>query len=152
MFWVWLSTTPRYRARLEQWIVASLCKRNADCVFRLVEAYPGVVGSSRRSEGRGWVGITEDLPCACGPPRGNENQRRHPRESGGPLLVRNTMDSRFPGNDVFFEGDAGDQNLRDCAEGRGPQQHRTEFHPGDIPEGEHKSHRGAFNGCPSSRV
>ena len=26
--------------------------------------------------------------------------RRHPRESGGPLLVRNTMDSRFRGNDV----------------------------------------------------
>jgi len=26
--------------------------------------------------------------------------RRRPRESGGPLLVRNTMDSRFRGNDV----------------------------------------------------
>jgi len=73
MFWVWLSTTPRYRARLEQWIVASLCKRNADGVFRLVEAYPGVVGSSRRSEGRGRMGM----------------------------------------------GNVGDQNLRDCAEGRG---------------------------------
>ena len=46
------------------------------------------------------------------PTRGNENQHRHPRESGGPLLVRNTMDSRSPafaedkfrGNDVFFRG------------------------------------------------
>jgi hypothetical protein len=29
---------------------------------------------------------------------------RHPRESGGPLLVRNTMDSRIRGNDVIFKG------------------------------------------------
>jgi hypothetical protein len=34
MDWVWLSTVRRYRARLEQWIVASLCKRNADGVLR----------------------------------------------------------------------------------------------------------------------
>ncbi|SPE26370.1 hypothetical protein SBA2_30035 [Acidobacteriia bacterium SbA2] len=34
----------------------------------------------------------------------NENQlRRYPRESGGPLLVRSTMASRFRGNDVIFE-------------------------------------------------
>jgi hypothetical protein len=38
------------------------------------------------------------------PTRGNENQHRHPRESGGPLLVRNTMDSRGRGNEVFFRG------------------------------------------------
>ena len=38
------------------------------------------------------------------PTRGNENQRCHPRESGGPLLVRNTMDSRGRGNEVFFRG------------------------------------------------
>ena len=29
--------------------------------------------------------------------------RRHPRESGGPLLVRKRVDSRFRGNDVIFE-------------------------------------------------
>jgi hypothetical protein len=28
--------------------------------------------------------------------------RRHPRESGGPFSFRNTMDSRFRGNDVIF--------------------------------------------------
>ena len=43
------------------------------------------------------------------PTRGNENQRRHPRESGGPFLARNTMDSRFRGNDVIFGGAAGDE-------------------------------------------
>ena len=32
-----------------------------------------------------------------------KNTHRHPRESGGPLLVQNTMDSRFRGNDVIFE-------------------------------------------------
>jgi hypothetical protein len=38
------------------------------------------------------------------PTQRNENHiPRHPRESGGPLLVRNTMDSRFSGNDVIFE-------------------------------------------------
>ena len=59
--WVWLSTTPRYRARLEQWIVASLCRRNADDVLRLVERNPGTVGSRRRSEGRSWVGTTDEM-------------------------------------------------------------------------------------------
>jgi hypothetical protein len=34
MLWVWLSTVPRYRARVEQWIVTSLCKRNGDGVLR----------------------------------------------------------------------------------------------------------------------
>jgi hypothetical protein len=34
MLWVWLFTAPRYRARLEQRSVASLCKRNADGVLR----------------------------------------------------------------------------------------------------------------------
>jgi hypothetical protein len=34
------------------------------------------------------------------PTRANENRRpRRPRESGGPLLVRNTMDYRLRGND-----------------------------------------------------
>jgi hypothetical protein len=38
------------------------------------------------------------------PAQGDENHaRRHPRESGGPLLVSNTMDSRFCGGDVIFE-------------------------------------------------
>jgi hypothetical protein len=37
------------------------------------------------------------------PTRGNENKRRHPRESGGPFLDRNTMDSRFRWNEVTFE-------------------------------------------------
>jgi hypothetical protein len=37
------------------------------------------------------------------PTRANENDpRRHPRESGGPFSVRNTMDSRLRGNDVIF--------------------------------------------------
>jgi hypothetical protein len=37
------------------------------------------------------------------PTRANENHpRRHSRESGGPFSVRNTMDSRFRGNDVIF--------------------------------------------------
>jgi hypothetical protein len=39
------------------------------------------------------------------PTRANENHpRRHPRESGGPFSVRNTMDSRLRGNDVIFGG------------------------------------------------
>ena len=38
------------------------------------------------------------------PTRGNENRRCRPREGGDPLLVRNTMDSRFRGNDVSFGG------------------------------------------------
>jgi len=43
-------------------------------------------------------------PAQC-----EENQvRRHPRESGGPLLVRTRMDSHFRGNDVIFERAAGD--------------------------------------------
>jgi len=37
-----------------------------------------------------------------GPTQRNENHvRRHPRESGGPLLVRSAMDSRVRGNDVI---------------------------------------------------
>jgi len=32
--------------------------------------------------------------------RGNENQRRHPREGGGPFF--SPMDSRFRGNDATF--------------------------------------------------
>jgi hypothetical protein len=47
------------------------------------------------------------------PARRNENHpRRHPRESGGPFSVRNTMDSRFRGNDVIFGGAAGDEEYR----------------------------------------
>ena len=34
--------------------------------------------------------------------RDENYMRRHPRESGGPLLLRCTMDSRFRGNDVIF--------------------------------------------------
>ena len=38
------------------------------------------------------------------PTQRNENHnRRRPRENGGPSLVRETMDSRFRGNDVIFE-------------------------------------------------
>ena len=38
------------------------------------------------------------------PTETDQNQLRcHPRESGGPLLVRSTMDSRFRGNDVGSE-------------------------------------------------
>jgi hypothetical protein len=36
-------------------------------------------------------------------PRNENHMRRHPREGGGPLLVRNTMDSRFRGIDVIFD-------------------------------------------------
>jgi hypothetical protein len=36
-------------------------------------------------------------------PRNENYIRRRPRESGGPLVVRNTMDSRFRANDVVFE-------------------------------------------------
>jgi hypothetical protein len=44
------------------------------------------------------------------PTQRDENQaRRHPRESGGPWLVSNPMDSRFRGNDVIFERAAGDE-------------------------------------------
>jgi hypothetical protein len=39
------------------------------------------------------------------PTRANENHPcRHPRESGGPFSIRNTMDSRLRGNDVIFGG------------------------------------------------
>ncbi len=42
------------------------------------------------------------------PTRANENHtRRHPRESGGPFSVRDTMDSRLRGNDMTFGGAAG---------------------------------------------
>jgi hypothetical protein len=34
------------------------------------------------------------------PPRADENQTRRPPESGGPLGVGTTMDSRFRGNDT----------------------------------------------------
>jgi hypothetical protein len=38
------------------------------------------------------------------PRQSNEKHiTRHPRECGGPSPVRNTMDSRFRGNDVTFE-------------------------------------------------
>jgi len=47
------------------------------------------------------------------PTQRDENQaRRHPRESGGPWLVSNPMDSRFRGNDVIFERAAGDEESR----------------------------------------
>jgi hypothetical protein len=38
--------------------------------------------------------------------RDENYMRRHPRESGGPLLLLCTMDSRFRGNDVIFESEA----------------------------------------------
>jgi len=39
------------------------------------------------------------------PTRANENHpSRQPRERGGPLSIRNTMDSRFRGEDVNFGG------------------------------------------------
>jgi hypothetical protein len=41
--------------------------------------------------------------------------RRHPRESGGPLLLRRTMDSRFRGNEVIFESDARNLGLNPSA-------------------------------------
>ena len=47
------------------------------------------------------------------PTRGNENQRRRPRESGDPLSP--PMDSRFRGNDVrgvIFRKAAGDEESR----------------------------------------
>ena len=47
------------------------------------------------------------------PTQRDENEaRRHPRESGGPWLVSNPMDSRFRGNDVIFERAAGDEESR----------------------------------------
>jgi len=47
------------------------------------------------------------------PTQRDENQARcHPRESGGPCLVSNPMDSRFRGNDVIFERAAGDEESR----------------------------------------
>jgi hypothetical protein len=39
-------------------------------------------------------------------------EHRRPRESGGPLLVRNRMDSRCHGNDVSFESEARNLALR----------------------------------------
>jgi hypothetical protein len=48
------------------------------------------------------------------PTRGNENQRRHPREGGGPFFT--PMDSRFRGNDVIFEGATGDEESRTALE------------------------------------
>jgi len=42
------------------------------------------------------------------PTQRDENHApRHPSESGSSLLVANTMDSRFRGNDVIFERAAG---------------------------------------------
>ena len=47
------------------------------------------------------------------PTQRDENQaRRHPRESGGPWLVSNPMDSRFRGNDLIFERAEGDEESR----------------------------------------
>ena len=44
--------------------------------------------------------------------RDENHARRHPRESGGPWLVSNPVDSRFRGNDVIFERAAGDEESR----------------------------------------
>jgi len=47
------------------------------------------------------------------PTQRDENQaRRRPRESGGPCLVSNPMDSRFRGNDDIFERAEGDEESR----------------------------------------
>jgi hypothetical protein len=40
-------------------------------------------------------------------PTNETRPRRHPRESGGPFSVRNTMDSRLRGNDVICGGAGG---------------------------------------------
>lgn len=40
-------------------MVANLCRRKAETVFKSVERNSGVLGSSRTSEGRGWIGMTE---------------------------------------------------------------------------------------------
>ncbi len=60
-FWVSALTLPRYRARLEQWIVASLCKRSADRVLRFVALHSGAAGSRTRSNGSSWVGTTDEI-------------------------------------------------------------------------------------------
>jgi hypothetical protein len=38
--------------------------------------------------------------------------RRRPRESGGPLVVSKSVDSRLRGNDAIFERSAGDEGSR----------------------------------------
>ena len=58
---VWLFKTPRYRARPELWIVASLCRRSVDTVLRLVPRNSGSAGSISRSEGRSRLGTTEEM-------------------------------------------------------------------------------------------
>ena len=45
-------TTPRYRAKLEQWIVANLCNRKTEDIFRWVDRNSGWTGSRRISDGR----------------------------------------------------------------------------------------------------
>ena len=53
------------------------------------------------------------VPMGLQPTRANENHpRRHPRESGGPFSVWNTVDSRLRGNDVTFSRAAGDEESR----------------------------------------
>jgi len=42
-------------------------------------------------------------------PANETRPRRHPRESGGPFSVRNTMDSRLRGNDVICGGAGSDE-------------------------------------------
>jgi hypothetical protein len=67
------------------------------------------------------------------PTRANENDpRRHPRESGGPFSVRNTMDSRLRGNDtegVIFRRAAGDEESRSAV-----KKDRSEIPRGVYPE------------------
>jgi hypothetical protein len=51
---------------------------------------------------RGKSAVSFRVRMGLWPTQRNENhRRRHPREGGGPLLVRNRVDSRFRGNDVF---------------------------------------------------
>lgn len=55
------SVTPRYRARLEQWIVASLCRRNIEGTLRFVERNSDLEGSNRTSEGNNCEGTTDEI-------------------------------------------------------------------------------------------
>ena len=41
--------------------VASLCRRSVDRVFRFVERNSGLAGSRTRSDGRSWLGMTDEI-------------------------------------------------------------------------------------------
>ena len=63
----------------------------------------GLGGAELKSAWRTGLGLSFRVYMGLRPTQRNEeHNRRRLRESGGPALVRETMDSRFRGNDADF--------------------------------------------------